>query len=383
MKHNLALRRLISLTRRARRIAPALLMGLAGGALGVAARPAGAAPVHVYRAHLRPVKVVASSMIDIGRPGHPALLPLIASADLARPQPGVTRAVIVVHGKLRNADTYYATLRRAAEAAGAAGQRALLIAPQFLATIDMAPNHVPADVLHWHGTGWMGGEPAAGPQPLSSYAALDALLARLAERANFPQLRDVVLAGFSGGAQVAQRYALAAQGLRALARRGIRVSFVVASPSSYAYFDKLRPVGDPRDGHVTFARYDAAQCPGYDDWKYGLENLPPYLAGSTPQRLEQRYVRRDITYFVGGDDNDPAQRALDKSCPAEAQGSQRLARATAYYAYLRQRHPNLAQPMIVVPGAGHNEARVLTTPCAQSALFGVPGCHRLQETKSQ
>lgn len=47
MKHNLALRRLISLTRRARRIAPALLMGLAGGALGVAARPAGAAPVHV------------------------------------------------------------------------------------------------------------------------------------------------------------------------------------------------------------------------------------------------------------------------------------------------------------------------------------------------
>lgn len=353
-----------------------LLLTLAFAAgVSHAADAADAMTRHVYHANLRPVRVVASTTIDVGDGTRPARLPVYASADLDAPQPNVTRAIIMVHGMLRNAKRYYATLRRAAAAAGQAdAATTLLVAPQFLATLDMVPRQVNPDVLHWHGNGWMAGVSADGPVPLSSYAALDGLLARLADRAHFPRLRTVVLAGHSGGAQMLQRYAIAARGLDALTHEGIRVRFLLANPSSYAYFDNQRPQGDPVDGRVTFAPYRDTGCPGFDDWKYGMANRPPYLADRDAHALEAAYVARDITYLIGGADTDPAQKALDKSCPAEAEGSERFARATAYYAYLKQRHPALAQRFSVVPGVGHNEARMLDSACARHVMFGAPGC---------
>ena len=45
-----------------------------------------------------------------------------------------------------------------------------------------------------------------------------------------------------------------------------------------------------------------------------------------------RYAARDVTYLLGGADNNPEHR-LDKTCGAEAQGSTRLARGTAYLQY--------------------------------------------------
>src|SRR3984893_19299219 len=75
------------------------------------------------------------------------------------------------------------------------------------------------------------------PAPASSFEVLDALLARLADRRLFPNLNQVVVAGHSGGAQVVQRYAIAGKGELALTRQGIGVRYVVANPSSYAYFN--------------------------------------------------------------------------------------------------------------------------------------------------
>lgn len=332
-----------------------------------AAQTADAAAAHVYNPHLRPVKQISDTRMRIDTPTGAAEFALYVSRDWERPQPEVTRAIIVIHGKLRNADTYFHSAEKARDAAKAQGADTagtLLIAPQFLATLDFAGRDEPADLLRWNENGWMAGENAVAPAPVSSYSVLDAIVARLADRTRFPNLRHVIFAGHSGGGQVVQRYAVAARETGALAQDGIDVRYVVSSPSSYAYFDATRPE------HV-----EASACPSFDDWKYGMEKRPPYLADRTPAQLEAAYVKRRVQYLVGGNDNDPQQKALDQSCPAEAQGPQRVARAQAYVRYLQARHPEgINQRLDIVPGVGHNGARMLTSVCALAAMYDTPGC---------
>src|SRR6185312_8222409 len=106
-------------------------------------------------------------------------------------------------------------------------KRALMIVPQFLADIDVEAHKLPADMLRWSLEGWEGGEAALGPNPVSSFEALDAILAKLSDRRIFPNLKQVVVAGHSGGGQVAQRYAIAGKGEAALSRQHIDVRYVV------------------------------------------------------------------------------------------------------------------------------------------------------------
>jgi len=278
----------------------------------------------------------------------------------------------VIHGKLRNADVYFRTAQNARDAAHADPDATLLIAPQFLATLDTRVHHEPADLLRWTGDAWMGGEAARAPLPISSYEVLDAIVARLADRKLFPHLRHVVVAGHSGGGQVVQRYAVAARNMAVLTGEGIDVRYVVASPSTYAYFDAQRP-----NAQGIPAPFDAERCPDFNQWKYGMDNRPPYLDDRTPAQLEATYAARRIDYLVGGADDDPRQSALDRTCAAEAQGPQRVARAEAYYRYIQSRHPQgLKQSFHIVPGVGHDGARMLTSVCALSAMFDIPGCEQ-------
>ncbi|MCH4871969.1 alpha/beta hydrolase [Pseudomonas sp. TMW22091] len=302
------------------------------------------------------VKVLSPEHMNIG----PGELSVGVSQDWKQPLPGVQRALIVIHGRLRNAQTY---LHSAEQAATQAGQLSttLIIAPQFLNQTDINRHALPDAVLRWQGNDWMAGAPALGPQPLSSYAALDHILERLGDRKRFPELREVVIAGHSGGAQVVQRYALTTQADTALKAKGIKVRYVVANPSSYAYFTAQRPV----------PTFDQASCPGFNTWKYGLIDLPAYAKGRKQQALEQAYVERDITYLLGAKDTDPNHPALDKSCEAEAQGAFRLVRGKNYVEYLTQRHPQgLNQRLVEVPGVGHNGDQMFTSPKGQKALFG-------------
>lgn len=281
------------------------------------------------------------------------------SQDWKQTLPGVQRALIVIHGRLRNAQTY---LHSAEQAATQAGQLSttLIIAPQFLNQTDGNRHALPDAVLRWRGNDWMAGAPALGPEPLSSYAALDQILERLSDRKHFPALREVVIAGHSGGAQVVQRYALTTQADSALKAKGIQVRYVIANPSSYAYFTAQRPV----------PTFDPASCPGFNTWKYGLKDLPTYAQGQKHRALEQAYIERDITYLLGARDTDPNHPALDKSCEAEAQGAFRLARGKYYFEYLTQHHPQgLNQRLVEVPGVGHNGDQMFTSPEGQKALF--------------
>ncbi|WP_095186225.1 alpha/beta hydrolase [Pseudomonas sp. Irchel 3H9] len=284
-------------------------------------------------------------------------LSLGVSQDWRQPLPNVTRALILVHGRLRNAQTYLQSGIDAAEHAGVSANT-LVIAPQFLNASDIKRNHLDGQVLRWNGNDWMAGEPSTGPGQISSYGALDQIIKHLGNRTLFPALKEIVVAGHSGGGQVVQRFALTGHDHPTLKNEGIRLRYVVANPSSYAYFSRQRPV-----------QFDTASCPGFNDWKYGLQHLPAYAKGQSAEQLEQAYVSRDITYLLGQQDTDPNHPALDKSCEAETQGAYRLMRGHNYFDYLKHRHPQLSQTLVEVPGVGHNGDEIFTSLEGQKVLF--------------
>ncbi|MFJ7110739.1 alpha/beta hydrolase [Pseudomonas sp. NPDC098740] len=270
----------------------------------------------------------------------------------------IERVLIIIHGRLRNADTYRQSAVHAAEQAGQTAST-LVIAPQFLNDTDVAAHPVADSVLRWQGNDWMAGGLSTAPFSMSSYAALDEIIARIGDRKQFPDVKQIVIAGHSGGAQVVQRYALLGHDQPALKAADIQVRYVIANPSSYAYFDERRPVA-----------FKHAGCPNFNRWKYGLANLPAYAEGQTAKQLEENYVKRDVVYLLGQQDSDPKQPALDKSCEAQAQGANRLARGRNYFAYLKRLHPQgLNQQLIEVPGVGHDGDGMFNSPQGQKALF--------------
>jgi hypothetical protein len=295
------------------------------------------------------------------------------SLDWSEPQPRITRAVIVFHGKGRDVEGYYRTAVEAASAAGAAGRDTVFIAPQFLDQEDIGPRRVPADVLRWRRTDWEGGAPAVAPAAISSYEVVDALLARLADRSIFPHLQTVVLAGHSGGGQLVHRYAIVGRGIGALSRSGVHLRFVVANPSSYVYFSDERP-GKGR----TLASFRSDACPHFNHWKYGTLDAPAYVtleADHTWAQMEADYAQRDVIYLLGTADTDPHHKDLDVTCGGEAQGPTRFARGQAYYAYLHSRHPSgWNQRLWFVPGVAHSAHEMFTSTCGVGALFDAVPC---------
>ncbi|MCK3844713.1 alpha/beta hydrolase [Pseudomonas sp. W15Feb34] len=284
-------------------------------------------------------------------------LSLGVSQDWRQPLPKVTRALIIVHGRLRNAQTYLQSGIDAATHAGVGGTT-LVIAPQFLNQSDVKRNHLGNQVLRWKGNDWMAGEASTAPGQVSSYGALDQIIKHLGNRKLFPALKEIVIAGHSGGGQVVQRFALTGHDHPLLQSEGISLRYVVANPSSYAYFSPQRPVP-----------FDTASCPSFNDWKYGMQKLPDYVGGRGAQQLEKAYVSRDITYLLGQQDTDPNHPALDKSCEAETQGAYRLIRGHNYFGYLKLRHPQLSHKLVEVPGVGHDGDKMFTSPEGEKVLF--------------
>ncbi len=315
--------------------------------------------------YAKPVKAVAPGLLDVPHPGGVAAIPVYASADWTHAQPDITRAVIIFHGLLRNADSYFNAGLAARTAAGAAGATSLVLAPQFLAEVDIPAHNLPPRTLGFGVDRWAGGEPAMTPAPISGFDAVDAILARLADRTLFPKLDTVVLAGFSAGAQIVQRYAVVGQGEDALTHAGITTRYVVSDPSSYLYFTPERPV-------------QVSGCKAVNAWRYGFgANVPPYVQG-TPASLETRYAKRRVIYLMGMSDTDPNHPVLDKSCAGEAQGPQRFARGHAYFSMLQARHgAALNQTLIDVPDIAHEGAKMFNSTCGLGALFGAPGCAAL------
>ena len=313
-----------------------------------------------------PVKIIATYVTELHTPAGTVKLPFDVSLDWSKPQPSITRAVILLHGKGRDVDGYYKGLQRAAGEAGAASEHSILIAPQFLNEHDIEDHRLGNEIVRWRTGAWEAGGPAIGPAPVSAYDVLDAMLEHLADKRLFPNLKDIVLAGHSGGGQAVQRYAVVGTAAARVTAQGIHIRFVIANPSSYLYFDDYRP--GPH----------GAGCSDWDHWKYGIRGAPEYIRLSpthTWEKMEADYAAADVIYLMGDEDIDPHQKDLDVSCAGEAEGPTRLARGKSFYAYLKSRHPEAwGQRLWLVNGVAHSGPKMVESPCGVKALFATGSC---------
>ncbi|MCO4097914.1 MAG: alpha/beta hydrolase [Gemmatimonas sp.] len=270
----------------------------------------------------------------------------------------VTQAVVVVHGTDRNADDYFATMMDAVRLANRVPST-IVLAPRFITADDSPASDEPV----WTSSGWRQGDlsSSTGPLPrISAYAVVDSIVAALGNRARFPRLTRVTIAGHSAGAQLVHR--LAATSRTATLNTGIAVQFVAANPSTWLYLGPERANG--RAFTVPASRTD---CADYDDWHYGLQNRNTYANAPSMAAVRQNLTQRDVTVLLGTADTLTAD--LDVSCGANLQGARRYSRGLTLMDYMNTVYPGHAHKLVTVTGVGHSNGGMFTSANGRRALF--------------
>ncbi|PKI83266.1 hypothetical protein MVES1_002992 [Malassezia vespertilionis] len=195
---------------------------------------------------------------------------------------------------------------------------------------------------------------------LASLDALDAYSKYFSDKGRFPNLKMIVMAGFSMGGQTVGRYIT----FRKDTENDDRINYWVASPASFMYLNSSRPVPNPE------------KCSGYDDYKYGLSGkLPAYFNRSvdTQKDILNRYLTRKTTYLVGSDDSS----AGDTSCSAMVQGHDHVDRMHNWVNLVLPYLPGNPTPgkmpkiisAAVVDGVAHNAAGIILSTAGVQSLF--------------
>jgi len=304
---------------------------------------------------------------------------------LEKKNTAITRALIVVHGLGRDADSYFRHTLAAAFLASALNDT-IVIVPRF-ASNEGGPckDELGSGEMGWHcqprSDTWRNGG-AAIDSTVTSFDVADELLRKLARKDVFPNLRAIVVAGHSAGGQFVSRYEMTNLVHESLP---VKPTYVVANPSSYTYFDNLRPTpsalptsvaaGAPgytaplgTNAPAAFVAFaDAPNCTSYDNWPYGLKERNGYSTRLDDDQVKKQLGARPTTYVLGELDILPLY-GFDSSCPAMAQGPTRLARGLAYARYVDERF-GAKHKTLVVPACGHNARCMFTAEPVLPLLF--------------
>lgn len=268
----------------------------------------------------------------------------------------ITRAVIALHGASRNAGEYYENMLIAAEMESTQLDTLLVISPQFLIESEIEKFQLDSEHLYWSSGGWKIGflskneEQNPRSSRISSFTIMDSLMVRLAK--NSPNLKTIVFSGHSAGGQFVNRYAAASLVPTELENSGITMRFIVNNPSSYLYMDDTRKITGTNN-------FEASQtnCALFNEYKYGLDDLPDYLAAVGVERIRAQFPKREVVYLLGDEDNDLNSSSLDTSCEGALQGKHRLERGIIYYEYLQSYYGDTIktkQTIGMVPKVGHS-----------------------------
>lgn len=195
---------------------------------------------------------------------------------------------------------------------------------------------------------WRGGGDADGTH-MSSYDIVDSVLAALGDRSRFPNLRRVVLTGYSAGGQFVGRYVAVGKGV---VRDGVELVYAAMAPSSELRLDR-----DVR-------------------WHYGLKDRPRYSAQMTYEQILKNLSSRRVWRECGTADTKVAPfTPLDSCSEAMAQGGNRYERFRNFEQYLKQ-FPEWAKQVSFysLEGVGHENAVVHSSrPFIEFAVGDVAG----------
>lgn len=353
----------------------------------------------------------------------PVFLPLFTSEPLSTST--ATTAVIFIHGLRGNAQDYFcmgytASLPRLKDT--------LVAAPWFGNETSTGSYWGPGNprdtslTLFWSNSRWStGGTNTAPPKGFSTaFDELDALVAALPSTVTL-----VSVVGFSAGAQMSGRYAFATP-LGATQPGRPHIRFIVSDPGSFLYFADSRPLPscsplkDTGAGHTCteFAPPSTpTDCPGYNDYKYGLNALgylnlylAPLDSNATARAAAvARFPTRDVVYFLGSQDtcncnsegytlppdghckpeggglvctpdaaggkgccdtfpDSDSSNALDVSCAGMLQGSNRLQRGLNYVGHLKDVFEGHS-PVIYLGPFAHNASGLFNDPTFQKIAY--------------
>ena len=300
----------------------------------------------------------------------PQWIPVAANHPLEEVNPDLRRAIVVLPDESRDANNAVATM---SALAGNLNSIVMIVSPQFLLPSDLSrfAQHLPdkgRDFATWKIGTWTQGDDSlssAGKRGISSFTVMDLILMFLSDRARFPNLESVVLAGSGAGANFVQRYAAFGLGTEALFKQNINLRFLVAGASSYFYPTGTRPLG----GNKGFGQPDKAACPAYNDYPYGSDKLNPYARRAGGNAAKTDYVLRFITYI-----NAKAPDVLPESnCAAMVQGATGFIRSENFRNYIMTRYSDVADKtqIFAAPKESSNDAVTLFgSACGMATLFG-------------
>ena len=261
------------------------------------------------------------------------------------------RAVIIIHGNARNADDYFDAVKSTAQSYS----NALVLVPKF----KTAEDEPKEDELYWSTSGWSKGFKSQDGTETASFAVIDDMLESISSR--FPRVTEIVIAGHSAGGQFVQHYAGVGK-----APVTIPLRYVVANPSTYMFLDNTRP-----EGHKNCLS-------SYDEYKYGMSNLPGNLhyTDLSQTEIQRNLVNREVSLLLGKDDNKRVT-PMDLSCEADAQGRHRYIRGMNYRDHIN--HFAASNPdfngvhttVTKVPGVGHDYKGMFTSTAGIESLFAV------------
>ena len=141
--------------------------------------------------------------------------------------------------------------------------------------------------LYWNTSGWMEGSNAS-PRPYrfsTSFDVMDEIFLTLSNSQLFPNLKLIIIAGYSAGSQYTAHYIWATQFNIQTKNPNIHTRFLLSGSSMFLYFTPHRPSqecinnyqlglkNDCKDYEIPSGSY-LETCPKYDEWKYGVSSFP-------------------------------------------------------------------------------------------------------------
>ncbi|KAI0146251.1 hypothetical protein GGR57DRAFT_506543 [Xylariaceae sp. FL1272] len=213
----------------------------------------------------------------------------------------------------------------------------------------------------WKGSRWISGDTSQYPVngfKTSSYDVLDRIISWYGDKALFPNLNTIVVAGHSAGAQIVQRYAAVGKDLTD-ALNGTRLTYSISNPNSFLWLNSSRPL-------------EMSSCPDYNDWREGLDNFDvsynTELVEQGPAAVAANYRNKGIAYGRGLRD----LGGFDDTCGANTQGANRHERFLNFIAAFM---PSCPDPTwhncdtVDYVNTTHNEVAMWAADSGKARLF--------------
>ncbi|UZJ53889.1 hypothetical protein CBS101457_003209 [Exobasidium rhododendri] len=281
----------------------------------------------------------------------------------------VKRAIVTYPGKPRDAWKYANLYRNALavveanSSSGVANNTVLIVAPIWLNNLDQEAGSVQSKEIFFNGSAWQYGGKAIGPTSanisLSAYAVMDNFTDMLFDRATYPNLNQVVVAGHSMGGQASHRYAI----LKKQKRYDDNMSFWVGNPGSWTFLSSDRP-------------YSNDSCKDtFDTWRYGIGQNTTKIVDyarkdvvANKDAVVKRYLARKVHMSLGLLD----VGAGDTHCQARYQGGSHLDRGSQMVLHLAKVNNGTfpaAQTVQFVANTSHQDYAMISANSSLQWLF--------------